>query len=617
MDPVKTLLVLSGRKNRASDLNLARMASHLGASVEVLDLPDEGVGPSCAANERAGLWDRVTSSVGLAIHADTLALLYGEEQSRSRVRERLSAAGSVFLHGVAAGSHDEPLNWLSDGLLRGTDTTEGVDECELPSRGSRFTHQMAGSEFPRAKSGTATTVLVVAEQTGGVLPLMTVSGAPTFLCVEHNGAPLFVSTASDFPDPEQRVTSEESIEAFYETLVPLIVFVRAACGPYCWQGGWNAARLIIDDPVLRRIYGYLDFSKLFDSVGRHQYAATVAFIPWNQSRTSEKEASFFRAAGPHFSLCVHGCDHTNNEYGALSEEYLEHKSRLAMQRMRRHETRTRIPFEPVMVFPQGRFSTASLRALRSTGFLAAINSTRFPLDADAPPVSLWQLLQPAISGAHGFPVFSRHYVEPVFPSVFSLFLGRPAFVVEHHEFFRAGLPLMESLADRLNRSAPGLSWGSLSETVERACWKRAVSSSASEVLFFADRFVLTNDSDRRRTYRLLKDEAEPDAVAAVSVNERTTPTSRAGERIAFEVSLGPSETGRVELHRTLSPSRPFVREGAVYAGKVLVRRALSEFRDEFLVKHPVMLASAKRMVRALRASSDSLPRPGSERVTSR
>jgi hypothetical protein len=50
---------------------------------------------------------------------------------------------------------------------------------------------------------------------------------------------------------------------------------------------------------------------------------------------------------------------------------------------------------------------------------------------------------------------------------------------------------------------------------------------------------------------------------------------------------------------------------------VLIRRALSEFRDEYLVKHPVMLASAKRIVRVLKASSDSLPRPGAARATSR
>jgi hypothetical protein len=169
----------------------------------------------------------------------------------------------------------------------------------------------------------------------------------------------------------------------------------------------------------------------------------------------------------------------------------------------------------------------------------------------------------------------------------------------------------------LNQCAPGISWGSLSETVERACWKRAVSSTAWEVRFFADRFVMRNDSDRRLTYRLLKEEPDPDAIAAVSVNEHTVPAARAGEQMVFEVSLDPGGAARVELRRAVRPSRTFVREGTMYAGKVLVRRALSEFRDEFLVKHPVMLASAKRMVRALRASSDSLPRPGSERVTSR
>ena len=606
---MKPLLVLSGIGSRIGDRNLAAMAAHLGASAQVQELTEE-----CPHSGTPLLSWRNKARAGLALHADTLAALYRNERDTASLREQLLATDALFLHGVAPNAHDEAVGWLTGGLVTGADAMEG-SHCELPRGGSRFTRQLAGSQFTRHHPSAA--VLVCADRDDTVQPLMTVSGAPTFVCVEQNGCRVFISTAPVFPDPNHRVTKEEDIEAFYETLLPLMIFVRSACEPYCWHGPESAARLIIDDPVLRRTYGYLDFGRLFESLHRHQYATSVAYIPWNQPRTSKKYAAFFGAAGAPFSLCVHGCDHTNNEYGSPDEEHLRHKSQRAMERMTRHQDRTGIAFEPVMVFPQGRFSTASLRALRSAGFMAAINSTRFPVDADAAPVSLWQLLQPAIDRPYGFPVFGRHYVEPTFPFLLDLFLGRPAFAVEHHEFFKDGFPVLEALVDRLNECAPAVSWRSLSETVTRACWKRALSPTSWEVRFYTDRFSLTNDSDLRITYRLMKYEPKVATVTGLSIDGCMTQPDRNPELLVYELSLNPGQSACIEVHRSASSSRALARDGKLYAGKVLVRRMLSEFRDEFLVKHPVMLTSAKRIVSALKATSDSLPSPGTEQITSR
>lgn len=363
---------------------------------------------------------------------------------------------------------------------------------------------------------------------------------------------------------------------------------------------------MIDDPVLRHKYGMLNFARLFESMRQHRYSATVAYIPWNQWRTSRSTASFFRKAEERFSICVHGCDHANNEYGSRDGDYLEQKSLLAMRRMRRHEDRTGLGFEPIMVFPQGRFSTACFRGLRSSDFVAAINSTRFPLDRDAAPVSLCELLLPTFNQIYGFPVFLRHYLKSPFPFLLDLFLGRPAFVVEHHEFFQQGFPSLEALANRLNECEPDLAWGSLAETVERTCWKRAVSPERWEVRFFTDTFCITNNSQQQLSYRLLKEDPDTESVASLVFNGRTVPIGRSDRCIEIETSLLPGETARIQLYRPKTPSSTSVRGGIVYVGKVLVRRALSEFRDEFLSKHPAMLAPATQIVRLLKATGDSV-----------
>src|SRR5207249_3106222 len=109
-------------------------------------------------------------------------------------------------------------------------------------------------------------------------------------------------------------------------------------------------------------------------------------------------------------------------------------------------------------------------------------------------------------------------------------------------------------------------------------------------------------------YRLLKEEPDPNVTGTISLNHHTLPTVRVGDNICVELSLNPGQTARVRLRQTIRPSRRFAYDGNLYAAKVLLRRALSEFRDEFLVKHPIMLALAKRMAKLLRTSSDSLPR---------
>ena len=589
------MLILSSDQSKSSDLNLAGFASFLGADVRFVDSPTPAV-----LLDAPGHYD---PDATLALSADTLAILHRDENSRESVREKLLSFRTIFLYRIAAGVHDEILQWLSRGSLRAAETVTSAGTGELPVAGKRFARQLSGAQYPRVKGVAPCDVLVAG--TDHTVTVITVSSKPTFLSLQLGSCNLFVSTVPEIADPNQLVRDEEDIEEHYDSVLPVLMFVRAACGDSCWHGGFEGSRVIIDDPLLRRKYGMLNFATLFESMRQHRYSSSVAYIPWNQPRTSRSLASFFNKAGERFSICVHGCDHTNNEYGSLDGNFLEQKSVLAMRRMRRHKDRTGIGFEPIMVFPQGRFSTACFRGLRSSDFLAAINSTRFPLDRDAAPVSLCELLLPAFNRIYGFPVFLRHYLKSPFPFLFDLFLGRPAFIVEHHDFFQNGFPLLEALANRLNECEPGLAWGTLAETVERTCWKRAASPAQWEVRFFTDTFCITNNLQQQLSYRLLKEEGDTHSVASLVLNGRAVPIGRRERCIEIETNLLPGETARIQLHRPKMPPSTAVHGGILYAGKVLLRRVLSEFRDEFLLKHPALLAPAKRTVRLLKATADS------------
>src|SRR5690242_8428366 len=115
---------------------------------------------------------------------------------------------------------------------------------------------------------------------------------------------------------------------------------------------------------------------------KRKFSTSIAFIPWNFKRSDRSVAELFAANPGSLSLCVHGCDHTRGEFGGNDCDTLESKSRQALARMRMHRTRSGLGFDEVMVFPQGIFSTAAMKALKRSGFLAAVNSTAYPVDAE-------------------------------------------------------------------------------------------------------------------------------------------------------------------------------------------------------------------------------------------
>src|SRR5262249_23539858 len=157
------------------------------------------------------------------------------------------------------------------------------------------------------------------------------------------------------------------------------------------------ANIVIDDPLLRKSYGFLNYSRLLEEMDRSAFTSTIAFIPWNYKRTDSTIARLVRERSDKFRLCVHGCDHTGGEFATTDLADLNRRIQLATKRMDAHEHLTGVSYTPVMVFPQGRFSSVSLAALKRNNYLAAVNSSVQPQDLDdAHTLTLADMLMPAI-----------------------------------------------------------------------------------------------------------------------------------------------------------------------------------------------------------------------------
>jgi len=96
-----------------------------------------------------------------------------------------------------------------------------------------------------------------------------------------------------------------------------------------------------------------------------------------------------------------------------------------------------LPYDPVFVFPQGRFSSVAMQVLKEHGFYAGFNSTIRATDTEDPPDVEYQ--QPYTKIYHDFPLFLRRY--PKDRSLFAQDLshGRPIIIVEHHDVFQERL----------------------------------------------------------------------------------------------------------------------------------------------------------------------------------
>ena len=370
-----------------------------------------------------------------------------------------------------------------------------------------------------------------------------------FIRIDRGASRVFLLAGPPLSDLDQPLSCEDELQGQYDRLIPVLIFLRHSFRESCWRGPEPTAKFIIDDPLLTERYGFLDYDVLLKSMQRNNYGTSIAFIPWNYWRTSRRDASRLFSESSNLSICIHGCDHTNKEFEAPTQALLAKRAGLALQRMESQRKRIGLEFEQVMVFPQGRFSTAAIPALRANNYLAAVNTTCFPTNSRPHEIKVRDFLRPAITRYNGFPVFQRRYPRRLFDFAFDLFLGKPVLVVEHHEYFRDGIGALEELVAALYQVQPDLTWPTLTCQLTRSCQMRSVANGSNEVQFFTRRFQLIDRAAGVGRFLLTKHEPDATAVQMVLVNGTSVPFSFERGLSKVGSPYGLSESGAEHRHR--------------------------------------------------------------------
>jgi hypothetical protein len=496
----------------------------------------------------------------------------------------------------------DTVDWLTNGAVTGPASPEVRHIFQMPVGGRRFSRGFAGQSFSMQRPAAVAT-FDLRNPDSGIEEILLADDRPVLLRMERGSCELFLLALAQLPDIGERVSQSSGVEDYYDQLIPLLILLRHCFGEMCWHGPESTARLIIDDPLLTETYGFLNYSALQSSMRSAGYGASIAFIPWNYWRTSKEKAASIFHQGSNLSVCVHGCDHTNMEFGELDLGSLQWKAETALRRMERHRSRTGLAFDSVMVFPQGRFSTSAMLALRTNGYLAAVNTTCFPTNAGVEPLTIADLLRPAITKFHGFPLFQRRYPRRLIDFAFDGFLGKPVLLVQHHEDFREGYLQLEEFVNGLHALEPKLAWRGLSCQLMQSCMMRSRSERSTEVRFFTRHFRFTNRHSTGIGLTFSKEEPDASAIAGVLVDGTSVPFALENGLLTFEHQADADQVIDVKvLDRSRLPTpttKPLTRTVGVP-----VRRALSEFRDNTLVRYPRLLAAATALAARMKVTGN-------------
>lgn len=496
-------------------------------------------------------------------------------------------------------SVDQFVQMLTAGEIRGVASAERA--CHVSFSGG-FSRELAGHSFAREAAEALSLNLASAEKSEVI---MTLDQSPAFIHLKVGSANVFIWATGAVLDVLRPLDAEKEFELTADTYIPAIIFLRFAFGDRCWHNPNPGVGLVIDDPLLEKNYGFIDFCGLLESARRHKYHVTLAFIPWNYWRGGAAKARMFLDHSDCFSVCIHGCDHTNREFGSDDYEDLLGRSFLARQRMERLRERTGLVCEALMVCPQEQYSLEAVRAFAdSRQFTGLICSASMPRNLTAPGICGADLLLPAQDSFFGFPVFKRYYWSDISIFAMALFLGKPAISVEHHEFFRKGCGGAESFVSEVSRIRPNIKWVSLLKMARRTHLRRQLSDSKFEVRFFTDEFELEHSDQGPAEYRLIRRLPATTLVRRVTVDGIETQYVQEGGQLTFGVQADVARVFQIDVDvPPITPVRAYSR-GIAYHASVAVRRGLAEFRDKVIARNDFFLRSAKLLARTMKQTGD-------------
>jgi len=414
-----------------------------------------------------------------------------------------------------------------------------------------------------------------------------------FAAIEFRGKQWFLACGGVIDVSEPLEKGYFDVSDYFFSAVPIVIYLRYSFSSACQDSAEHGACVIIDDPVLRTRYGFVDFRRLSGLAVEHNFSYNVAFIPWNWARSQLRVLDIFKRQANRLSISIHGCDHTAAEFAARSAASINTQAKLALARMEKHAGRTGLNYDPLMIFPQGVFSTVALSVLKHNGFIAAVNTDVLPTDAPR-GTQIGDTWQMAVTRYADFPIFTRRYAfHGIHNFAFDLLLGKPCLMVTHHLDFRNDSMDVMAFIDKLNALPDALKWRPLGDVIRHA-YQVQLSNDVYQIRMFGSEIVLTNDGLLCRRAAVEKVERDLDAIEGIEANGRKVAFMATRRVIRFELDLPARSNVAVKVLFKDVYGPEMSTPALVARGKIAARRYLSEFRDESQARVPFVYKYASK-----------------------
>jgi hypothetical protein len=417
----------------------------------------------------------------------------------------------------------------------------------------------------------------------GIIPLITSENNAAFVKIIWRKICIFISSVPLLDIDAELTGRNFDVRDYFFSAVPIVSYIRWALARDSWTAPDASACLIIDDPLLRPRYGFVSFAKLLTLMKQLRFSTSIAFIPWNWRRSNSRVVQLFKDNPEYYSLCIHGCEHTAGEFSASSRRVRAAASR-ALKQMSLHERLTGLAHDPIMIFPHGIFSKEAMAELKRAGFLAVVNTEVHSNPSGPDKLKIRDVWDIAVMTYGEFPLYTRrHPAQRVENFAFDLLLGKPCLVVIHHDFCRYGYGQLSDFIKQLNALKVQLVWRCLGDILRRSFRQKELSPDSVEIEMYASQILIENRSEQAKTYWVRRREHHPNSIESLCAGSQQLSWQAVGNYVAFKLELEAAETTLVTLNFKRADDLTHGHQNFVNRAKTMLRRHLSEARDNYLV----------------------------------
>lgn len=589
------VLLISGTEIQSVDRNFAQLTEFGEIKCRVFHLGDK----SAHFDDLVRTMDGKDNCVVLSCRTlNDILNNYGNDYFVNHLNEKIS---SMLIYDMKPGVlPDAALQDLSDGIIRSISTLESNSyQYNISSNHTTICHEFSGLSFGPINNE-IDFKLDVRKDPDSFQNIISVNGHPLFASMKKKSSEIFFLATDKIINIETEIEGIPDFKCYFSQLIPPMMFLKYVFGNKCWHNSNRYACLIIDDPLLKKRYGFLDYEKLLKCMDKNNFSSSVAFIPWNYKRTDKNVAELFKSQPQKFSICVHGSDHTKGEFGIRDANRLNAKIKSATTKMIAHEKATGVTFDNVMVFPQGKFSKESMTVLKHNNYMAAVNTEIFPTESSQTDhLTMTNYLDLAIMNYECFPLFVRKYPDDIIDFVFSMFLGKPIFIVIHHDYLKDGYKKLTEFISTLNTIRNDIQWSSLGDIIQNSYLQREVSEEELHIKIYANRAYIFNPYGTTKKLIITKHEKGTVPIKSVSINGNVTLHTVENNFLIINTRIAPKSSVSIEIEYTDYDSAKYAEtESFKSTLTTYFRRHLSEFRDNYVSKNDFLLKMTKKLLRS-------------------